>query len=184
VEPTDEDVLIWNLAEEPPDRAPESVLRSAQPSAGHRDWAQQGILVMEHWVVAGSPIVREIELPLVWPAPLPITGHDIVIDLGTSRMPAIVEMRTFQAVDADGLPAIPAPSVMCDAPNVESAAPCRIARPENGAPWTVGMNLPSGTGTRFISMKADWVVAPGSPLRQAVNWTTFDAGWLFAVELQ
>jgi hypothetical protein len=175
------DEMEWVLVSEPPRKVPVPVVASARlqhPDAGA---AQAGVLIAVHWLVDGQVVAREIEFPVEWPRPIPVEDPPLRIDFGTPIAPYMLETRVFRALDENGLPQPPASAIWCR--YLDAMATCRITREDEHDNWQIALDLPAGIEEFFVSMHGESGILSDSPLAETSEWSAFDAGWIFAVNV-
>jgi hypothetical protein len=173
------DDLEWILLEEPPPDVPVPMVMTSPARDAGSGRGQSGAQVMVHWQVNGQDVSQELTLPIQWPAPVALDDQPLVIDLGTSVAPVLVETRVFLAVDANGLPSPEASAIWCS--YLDPTAVCRITRESERDTWRVNLELPAEPGTYYVSMRGEWRIPSESALIGAMEWDMFDAGWIFTV---
>lgn len=143
---------------------------------------QTGILVHYDWAFNGQPRSFD-KRPVSWPAPLPASAGQAVIDLGTTIMPQIVEIRVYTQLGSDGIPRGTLSLLRCD-PSQGSRSNCRFTRaqPPDRGDWQVAFSIPAEPGTRYLAASAIWPVPAELAKGNAASRHAFTAAWIFALD--
>lgn len=166
----------------PPERPPTQQLILGGEDGSDGETRRTGVLVYYRWRIDGRTDSFEIMPPIEWPSPLTVgSDQSVVLDLGTTIPPALVEMRLYGELGPDGIPTdVP---VILSCSNLEARSDgCDTRRPINGdiaANWELVVPLPADAGYYYLATSVVWVdTSENAPKTEGSGHA---ASWIFAL---
>ena len=158
-----DNVAFYEITDQtaPPSEPPETMLTVRRSStSGWQPW-QSGTLMYYTWPISGGVKTFEVTPPFQWPEPIIVeSGEDVIVDLGASATPFLLEVRVFDSVDLTGKPLGDPTLFVCEPQMKPQDDDCRLVllgRESADHNWRIVIPAQGSRSNAYISVWVKWL---------------------------